>query len=79
FWQTWDLIMLWLAELHGANGVRTIINDYARTDRSRIVLKSILLTCMLLTMVLGSLVIFTFDPCLPNVPLDSLPSFCSTR
>ena len=28
FWQTWDLLMLWLAELHGFNGVRTIINDY---------------------------------------------------
>ena len=29
FWQVWDLAMLWLAMLHGANGVRTIINDYA--------------------------------------------------
>ena len=28
FWQTWDMLMLWLAELHGFNGVRTIINDY---------------------------------------------------
>ena len=24
FWQTWDLLMLWLAELHGVNGVRTV-------------------------------------------------------
>ena len=32
FWQIWDLLMLWLAELHGANGVRTIINDYAEQD-----------------------------------------------
>ena len=23
FWQIWDLTMLWLAELHGANGLRT--------------------------------------------------------
>ena len=22
FWQVWDLIMLWLAEIHGANGLR---------------------------------------------------------
>ena len=29
FWQVWDLLMLWLAMLHGANGLRTIINDYA--------------------------------------------------
>ena len=32
FWQTWDLLMLWLAELHGVNGVRTIINDYTERD-----------------------------------------------
>ncbi len=29
FWQTWDLLMLWLAQLHGANGMRTIIADYS--------------------------------------------------
>ena len=29
FWQVWDLVMLWLAMLHGCNGLRTIINDYA--------------------------------------------------
>ncbi len=29
FWQVWDLAMLWLAMLHGANGLRTVINDYA--------------------------------------------------
>ena len=23
FWQIWDLLMLWLAELHGGNGLRT--------------------------------------------------------
>ena len=33
FWQVWDLLMLWLGLLHGGNGVRTIINDYARGDR----------------------------------------------
>ena len=29
FWQVWDLAMLWLAMMHGCNGLRTIINDYA--------------------------------------------------
>ncbi len=33
FWQVWDLAMLWLAMLHGGNGLRTIINDYAERDR----------------------------------------------
>ena len=25
FWQIWDLLMLWLAMIHGTNGVQTII------------------------------------------------------
>ncbi len=25
FWQWWDVLMLWLALIHGANGMRTII------------------------------------------------------
>ena len=27
FWRTWDLMQLWLAQLHGTNGLRVIIND----------------------------------------------------
>jgi succinate dehydrogenase / fumarate reductase membrane anchor subunit len=64
FWQVWDMLMLWLAELHGFNGVRTIINDYAEKDRTRWILKGLLVASALLVMVLGTLVIFTFDPCL---------------
>ena len=43
FWQVWDLLMLWLAVLHGANGLRTIINDYARRDGTRFWLTMLLL------------------------------------
>jgi succinate dehydrogenase / fumarate reductase, membrane anchor subunit len=64
FWQTWDLVMLWLAELHGVNGVRTIINDYSERDSTRLILKSLLALSAVLTLVLGTLVIFTFDPCI---------------
>ena len=32
FWQIWDLALLWLAQLHGGNGLRTIIDDYSRKD-----------------------------------------------
>ena len=39
FWQVWDLLMLWLAMMHGTNGVRTIINDYAERDGTRLWLK----------------------------------------
>jgi len=64
FWQTWDLLMLWLAELHGTNGVRTIINDYTEKDSTRLVLKTLLFASALLILALGTLVIFTFDPCI---------------
>jgi succinate dehydrogenase / fumarate reductase, membrane anchor subunit len=62
FWQTWDLLMLWLAELHGVNGVRTVINDYAERDQTRFWLKTLLYTSAVLVISLGTLVIFTFDP-----------------
>jgi len=62
FWQTWDLSMLWLAQLHGTNGLRTIINDYAVRDSTRFWLKMLLYTSAVLVLVLGTLVIFTFDP-----------------
>jgi succinate dehydrogenase / fumarate reductase membrane anchor subunit len=64
FWQVWDLAMLWLAELHGMNGLRTIINDYATKPGTRFTLKTLLYFSALVILVLGTLVIFTFDPCI---------------
>lgn len=76
-WQVWDLLMLWLAMIHGANGVRTIINDYAERDGTRLVLKAVLALAFTVVVVLGTLVIFTFDPCPPDAPANLLPSFCT--
>lgn len=62
FWQFWDLSMLWLAQLHGGNGLRTIINDYARKDSTRFWLKITLYCSMVLIIAAGTYVIFTFNP-----------------
>jgi len=62
FWQTWDLAQLWLAQLHGTNGLRVIINDYAERDGTRFWLKGLLYLSSFLVLLLGTLVIFTFDP-----------------
>ncbi len=62
FWQVWDLTQLWLAQLHGTNGLRVIINDYAERDSTRFWLKALLYTSSFLILLLGTLVIFTFDP-----------------
>ena len=77
FWQTWDLLMLWLAMIHGTNGLRTIINDYAERDMTRLWLKSLLYAAFTITVVLGTLVIYTFEPCPLGAPADLLPSFCT--
>lgn len=77
FWQIWDLLMLWLAMLHGTNGLRTIINDYAEKPGTNVTLQLILYVAAAIIVVLGTLVIFTFNPCPPNAPADMLPSICS--
>ena len=76
-WQVWDLLMLWLAMIHGTTGLRTIINDYAERTGTRSALKAALYTAFTITVVLGTLVIFTFDPCPPGSPADLLPAFCT--
>jgi succinate dehydrogenase / fumarate reductase membrane anchor subunit len=62
FWQTWDLLLLWLAQLHGGNGMRTIISDYARKDSTKFWLNSLLVISMLIVLVVGTYVLLTFDP-----------------
>lgn len=76
-WRVWDLLMLWLAMIHGTNGMRTIINDYAERTGTRVVLKSALYLALVVVVVLGTLVIFTFDPCPADAPASLLPSFCT--
>lgn len=62
FWQVWDLLQLWLAMLHGANGMRTVIADYAERPGTRFWLRTLLAVATVFILVLGTLVIFTFDP-----------------
>jgi succinate dehydrogenase / fumarate reductase membrane anchor subunit len=76
FWQWWDVLMLWLALIHGANGMRTIVNDYTNPGTVQKVLKWALFVSAAALIVLGTLVVFTFDPCPAGSPADLLPSFC---
>lgn len=78
-WQWWDFTMLVLAMLHGMNGMRIIVDDYARSPFLRSVLQWALRISTAVIIVLGSLVIWTFEPC----PVDSagellpeVPAFC---
>jgi len=79
FWVVWDTLLLWLALIHGANGMRTLVNDYATNRTFRRVLLGGLFIVTAVLIVLGTLVIYTFEPC-PEVAADLqhlLPDFCS--
>ena len=77
FWQWWDVVMLWLALIHGVNGMRTIVNDYVLHGGTRRVLIWALWLVAAILIILGTLVVFTFDPCPAGAPADLLPSFCA--
>ncbi|HSK27954.1 MAG TPA: succinate dehydrogenase hydrophobic membrane anchor subunit [Jiangellales bacterium] len=74
FWQVWDLSMLWLAQIHGTNGLRTIINDYAERDQTRFWLKMLLYTASVFVLLLGTLTILTFDPCIEGSTYEFCPA-----
>lgn len=61
-WQVWDWLMLFLGLLHGANGMKTIINEYVHRAGTRMALKSTLYVLTLIFILLGTAVILTFDP-----------------
>ena len=76
FYVVWDTLLLWLALIHGANGMRTIINDYAYRPLLRRLLHLAVLGSTVALLLLGTLVIFTFDPCPVGADPSLLPSFC---
>jgi len=77
FWQVYDTLLLWLALIHGSNGMRTIVNDYVAAPTVRRVILGALVTSSAVLLILGTLVVWTFDPCPAGAPADLLPSFCA--
>jgi succinate dehydrogenase / fumarate reductase membrane anchor subunit len=86
FWKVYDLLLLWLALIHGANGIRTIINDYSirhtgpglqRYLNPHFIMKALLVLSTAFLLLLGTLVIFTFDPCPATSNPELLPGFCA--
>jgi succinate dehydrogenase / fumarate reductase membrane anchor subunit len=62
FWRTYDLVMLWLAMIHGMNGIRTLVDDYISARGWRLVSLASLYVMSFIILALGSMVIFTFQP-----------------
>ena len=76
FWRVWDGLMLWLALIHGTNGMRTIINDYVERKALRKALIITLWAVCAALILLGTLVITTFDPCIDPAAVNYLPGVC---
>ena len=79
FWQVWDLLLLWLALIHGANGMRTVVNDYAKNATLRKTFKGLIVASTIVLLILGTLVVTTFDPCLDPATAASLGTVCSAQ
>ena len=76
-WQWFDVTLLWLALIHGTNGMRVVIEDYVyRINLKRFLLGGLAVSTAVL-IVLGTLVIFTLDPCPTDAAATLLPSFCT--
>ena len=56
--------------------MRTLVNDYATNRTVRRILLGAILVSTAALLILGTLVIYTFDPCPAGAPADLLPSFC---
>ena len=61
-WKTFDWMMLFLSLLHGANGMRIIIEDYIHNSAWRVSVKALLYVSTVALLVMGTAVVVTFDP-----------------
>lgn len=62
FWRTWDWALLVLALIHGINGLRVLVQDYVRWPGARFAVNMLFYAVGFLLFVLGTVVVFTFDP-----------------
>ena len=79
FWQVWDSLMLVLALIHGSNGMRTLVNDYAYNRKLRLVLLTAIGVSTAALLILGTLVLTTFDPCLGITADSALVELCAAQ
>ena len=62
FWRIYDLALLVLAFVHGANGARVVIGDYVAHRTARRLIVSFLVALCVIWLVLGIAVIAFFNP-----------------
>jgi succinate dehydrogenase / fumarate reductase, membrane anchor subunit len=62
FWRWYDFFLLGLALFHGTNGVRIIIDDYAKTEKQRKMIWLVLKVTAGLLFIGGAWVLLCFNP-----------------
>jgi succinate dehydrogenase / fumarate reductase membrane anchor subunit len=60
-WRLFDLCLLVFGWLHGANGMRIVIDDYVHSPVGRIVARTLLFALTATVIVLGAFVVLTFE------------------
>jgi succinate dehydrogenase / fumarate reductase membrane anchor subunit len=60
-WRVFDLVLLGFGWLHGANGMRVVLDDYVHSPLGRFVAHTLLVAVTVLLMALGAFVILAFD------------------
>ena len=61
-WRLFDLCLLVFGWLHGASGMRIVIDDYVHSPVWSLVARTLLLVITVALIVLGAFVILTFEP-----------------
>jgi succinate dehydrogenase / fumarate reductase membrane anchor subunit len=62
FWRLFDWLLLTIALTHGMNGLRVVIDDYARTARTRVVMMAVAAIILVVFFMLGTITLITFQP-----------------
>lgn len=62
FWRVYDGLLLFLALLHGVNGLRVVLDDYLRPGPWRVFCLAVLYVVSGVLMFMGLLILFTFQP-----------------
>src|SRR5699024_1664019 len=78
-WQIWDVTMTWLDMIHVTFCMGTIIDCYTRKDRTSVGSRLALYLASVAIVVLGTLMSFTFEPCMTVAAgnlIDNSPSSC---
>ena len=66
FWRSYDWLMLVLALSHGLNGLKIVVDDYVHRPGLHVLAYAALASFGIIFVIVGSLVILTFEPVVPR-------------